>query len=208
MFTRSALAIAMLCTLAASDAAAQAGFVQGGVASDIKRFSNDGGQSAFDGTTSGVWFGGAGFLAPQFSVGVELDFGGETTTSETVSVPITGRPTEITTTFASRRRSVSALAGFHATAGSAVRIGCYLGLSFTAFHRAIASDAPPVVLEEPEPLAEFEERITGAIVGVDVAIRVAPHLAIVPALRAQGLSLSGDLTGFSIRPSIGARVTF
>jgi len=54
----------------------------------------------------------------------------------------------------------------------------------------------------------FDERATDAIVGIDVAIRVAPYVAIVPALRAQGLSLSGDLSGFSIRPSIGARVTF
>ncbi len=208
MFTRAALTVVFLCAVSLSEAAAQSGFVQGGFAGDIKRFSNDGGQSAFDGTTGAVWVGGGGFLMPRFSVGVELDLGGDTTNSETVSVSISGRPTEITTTYTSRRRTVSALAGIHADAGSAVRIGCYVGLSFTAFRRTIASDAPPVVLEEPEPLAEFDERVTGAIVGVDVAVRVAPHLSIVPALRAQGLSLSGDLTGFSIRPSIGARVTF
>ena len=41
----------------------------------------------------------------------------------------------------------------------------------------------------------------------DALIHLAPHLALVPSLRAQGLPLGGDLGGHSIRPSIGARVS-
>lgn len=201
-------AVVVLCVFVASDAAGQSAFVEGGFAREIKRFSNEGNQSAFDGTVNALWIGGAGFVASRWSVGVEVDLGGESTSTETVSVTVAGRPTQITTSYTSRRRSVSALAGLHTAADTAVRIGCYIGLGFTAFHREIASDAPAVVLQEPAPLAVFDERTTGAIVGIDVAVRVAPNVAIVPALRAQGLSLSGDLTGFSIRPSIGARISF
>jgi hypothetical protein len=208
MLTRSALALVLWGILAGSEAAAQSGsgFVQGGFSSDIRQFSNDGGESPFDGTTGGVWLGGAGFLSPRFSAGVELDLGGETTATETVTVTISGRPTQITTTFTAERRSVSALAGFHTPAGSVVRIGCYGGVSFTSFRREISSNAQP--FEGEEPLSVFNERVTSAVVGVDVSVRIVPHLSIVPALRAQGLSLSGDLTGFSIRPSVAARVTF
>ena len=201
-------AVLLLWALAATDAGAQSVFVEGGFAREIKRFSNEGDRSPFDGTATGVWVGTAGFFGSRWSVGVELDLGEETTSSETVSVTVSGRPTSITTSYTSRRRSLSALAGVHTPAGKPVRLGCYAGLSFTAFRREIASDAPAVVLQDPAPLAVFEERVTGAIVGVDVAVRVAPNVAVVPALRAQGLSLSGDLTGFSIRPSVGVRVSF
>jgi hypothetical protein len=54
----------------------------------------------------------------------------------------------------------------------------------------------------------LDERTTSAIVGVDVAIRVYGALAAVGGLRAQGLRLTGDLSGFSIRPAVGARVSF
>jgi hypothetical protein len=43
---------------------------------------------------------------------------------------------------------------------------------------------------------------------VDVAVRVARQVALVAALRADGLRLSGDLNGFSLRPSGAVRVSF
>jgi hypothetical protein len=198
----------MLCVLVAGDVAAQSAFVDGGFTREIRRFSNEGGQSAFDGTVNSIWIGAAGYFTSRWSVGVEADFGGDSTFAETVTVTVSGRPTAITTTYTSRRRSVSALAGVHSAAGKPVRVSCYGGLSFVAFRREISSDAPPVVLEDPAPLSVLDERRTGAIVGIDVAFHVTPNLAVVPALRAQGLSLSGDLSGFSIRPSIGARIVF
>ncbi|MGH9374480.1 MAG: hypothetical protein ACRD15_23425, partial [Vicinamibacterales bacterium] len=152
--------------------------------------------------------GASGFVASRWSLGIEMDFSGPSTVGETVMVSIAGRPTEIRTDFTSRRRSVSALLGFHTGPARRVRVGCYAGLSFTAFRREILSDAPSIVLQEPSPLSVLEERVTGAIVGVDVAIRLGAHAAIVPGLRAQGLSLSGDLTGFSLRPGVSARIVF
>jgi hypothetical protein len=194
--------------LVAANAAAQTAFVQGGYARDVKRFSHLAQPSVFDAAADGFLLGGSGFIASRWSAGLEMDFSAATTVTETVSVSISGRPLDIHTDYTSRRRSVSALLGFHTPAGRLVRVGCYAGLSFTAFRREIASDAPPVVLQEPSPLVVLDERVTGAIVGVDVAIRLGARLAIVPGFRAQGLSLSGDLTGFSLRPLISGRVTF
>ena len=201
-------AVAMLLVLLASDAAAQSAFVQGGLSREFKRFSREGDRSPFDGAANTVWVGVAGFPVPRVSVGVELDLGEESTFQETAAVTVSGRPAEITTSYTTRRRSIAALAGLHTSADRAVRLGCYVGLGFIAFRRTIASDAPAVVLQEPPEPSVFEERITGAIVGVDAAIRITPNLAVVPAVRAQGLSLGGELSGFSVRPSIGARVSF
>jgi hypothetical protein len=198
----------VVCLLAASTAGAQTAFIEGGFSRDVRRFSHAGTASPFDGTVNGVWVNGSVFLAPRWSVGVELDNGEDVTFEDTVSLTLAGRPTEITTTYISKRRTISALAGLHTSPGRAVQLGAYAGLSFTRFRREISSDAPPIVLNESPTPAVFEDRGTDAVVGVDVAILLAPNLTLVPALRAQGLSLSGDLSGFSIRPSIGARVTF
>jgi hypothetical protein len=194
--------------LTASTADAQWGFVEGGISRDVRRFSHEGTRSAFDGTVNGIWVNGGAFMTPRLSVGVELDDGKDVTFDDTVNLTIEGRPSQITTTYTSRRRTLSALAGIHTSPGRAVQLGAYAGLSFTMFRREISSDAPPIVLGETPGPSVFDERVTDAIVGVDVAIMLAPSIAIVPALRAQALSLSGDLSGFSIRPSIGARVTF
>jgi hypothetical protein len=198
----------LLLLVGISDAAAQSAFVEGAFAREIRRFSHEGERSAFDATVDSVWIGAAGFVTPHVSVGVEVDLGGEFTFEETVSLTLAGRPAQITTTYTSRRRSVSALAGLHTSGDRVARVGCYVGLSFSAFRREISSDAPPVVLEEPAEPSVFEERLTSTIVGADAAIRLAPNLSVIAAVRAQGLGLSGDLNGFSIRPSIGARVTF
>jgi hypothetical protein len=192
----------------ATAAAAQSGFVEGGLSRDVRRFSTEGTASAFDGTVNGVWAQASAFMTPRWSVGIEFDPGDEITVDQTVSLTVSGQPTPITTTYKSRRRSVSAITGLHTAPGRPVQLGAYAGLSFTSFRREISSDAPPIVLDETPAPSVFEERVTDAIVGVDVAILLTPNIAIVPALRAQGLSLSGDLSGFSIRPSIGARVSF
>ncbi|MGH8636897.1 MAG: hypothetical protein ACREUZ_07160 [Burkholderiales bacterium] len=197
-----------LCCLVTSQVSAQTAFVQGGYSRDIKRFSHEGETSVLDATAGGFSIGAGAFLAGRWSAGVEMDLGGPSSVVDTVSVVISGRPAEIRTEYTSRRRSVSALAGFHTSAARRLRVGCYAGLSFTAFRREIFSDAPAIVLQEPTVPTVVNERITGAIVGVDVAIHVTPNVAVVPALRAQGLSLSGDLSGFSVRPSLNGRVVF
>jgi hypothetical protein len=200
--------IAGLCCLVATEAAAQGAFVQAGYTRDVKRFSHEGASSVFDSSADGFSAAVGAFVAPRWSLGVEMDFGGPSSVTDTVSVAIAGRPTDIRTTYSTRRRGVSALVGFHVPGSPAIQVGCYGGITFSAFRREIASDAPAIVLEEPASASVLNERVTSAIVGVDVAVKVTPHLAIVPALRAQGLSLSGGLAGFSLRPSLSARVVF
>jgi len=189
-------------------ASGQAGFVQGGYGTDLRRFSANEDQRVFDGAAGSVLLGGGAFVTSRWTVGVELDLGQESTESRSVTVPVSGLPTTVTTAFSLDRRTLSALAGFHTTPAGAVVIGVYGGLSFSSVRRTIASDAPPVVVTTaPEP-SVFVDRTTGPIAGVDVAVRIAPHLSVVGGLRAQGLTLTGELTGFSVRPFAAARVGF
>ena len=198
-----ALAAVAVC----SPAAGQSLFVQGGLSRDVRRFTHDGQGSVFDATSSGTWIGGAGFLSARWSAGVEIDFGGESVATETSTILLAGSPENLRTTYGARRRTVSALAGFH-SGGRRVLVGCYAGLAFTAFRREILSNAPPSVLQQAPSRSVLDERTTSAVVGVDVAIRAYGALAAVAGVRAQGLRLSGDLSGFSIRPAVGARVSF
>jgi hypothetical protein len=123
-------------------------------------------------------------------------------------VSVSGQSRDIHNEYTSQRRSASALIGYQTSFRHNLQVGYYTGLSFSTVRREIASDADAVVLQTPAPTSIFTDRLAGAIVGIDAAIRVAAHLAVVAGLRAQGLALSGDLGGHSIRPSIGARIFF
>jgi hypothetical protein len=187
---------------------AQAAFIEGGVVTDIRRFSGQPTDRVFDSTAAAILLGGGGFLTPMISAGVELDFGTESEVAESVTVPIAGRPETVTTTYASRRRTVSAWFGVHSAARHAVRVGAYAGLAFTAFRQRIASDAPAIVLPGPPPATEFTHLAAAPIVGVDVAVAISRHLAVVGVVRAQALDFGSDLRGFSVRPGVAARVSF
>jgi hypothetical protein len=193
--------------LSAADASAQSVFVQGSVAAEVKRFSGEPGNTVFDGTARAITFGAGGHIMPHWTVSAEIDLGARSTQSTTTTVSVSGQSRDIHNFYTSQRRSMSALLGYQTSLHHAVRVGYYAGLSFSTVEREISSDAEAVVLQTPAPTSTFTERVTGAIVGIDAAIRVAPHLAVVPALRAQGLS-SGDQSGHSIRPSIGVRIEF
>jgi outer membrane protein with beta-barrel domain len=194
--------------LSAANASAQSLFVQGSVASEVKRFSGEPDNTVFDGTARALTFSVGGHIMPHWSVSAELDLGARSTQSTTTSVSISGQSRDIHNFYTSQRRSMSALLSFQTSLHHGVQVGYYAGLSFSTVEREITSDAEAVVLQTPAPTSTFTDRVTGAIVGIDAAIRVAPHIAVVPALRAQGLALSGDLDGHSIRPSIGVRISF
>lgn len=192
----------------ATPAFAQAAYIQGGIVTDLRRFSGEPTDRVFDGNVAAVMVGGGGFLTSMISAGVELDVGAESEVAESVTVPIAGRPETVTTTYASRRRSVSALFGIHSAAQHAVRIGAYAGLAFTAFRQRIAADAPAIVLSAPPPATEFTHLAAAPIVGVDVAVAISRHLAVIGVVRAQALDFGNDLRGFSVRPGVAARVSF
>jgi len=204
---RSWLLLLALCALPAP-LFAQGGFVQGGYGVDIRRFSGQETDTVFDANAGTATIGGAGFLTRSVSAGIEVELGASSEASQSVTLTIAGRPDTITTTYTSRRRSVSALAGLHSDAARPIRVGVYGGLAFLAFRRVTSSDAPPIVLTAPQPPTVFTDRAVAPVMHVDVAIRVTSHLAAVGTVRARGLDLTSELRGFSVQPGAVLRVTF
>jgi hypothetical protein len=192
----------------APDASAQSVFLQGSIGSDIRRFSADPEKSAFDGTGTSIAIAAGGEFMSHWTASAELDLGRRATRSTTTALTIFGQPREIHTSYSSERRSIAALAGYRTASRRRVRVGCYAGVVFTIFRREIVSDAESIVLQSPAPGSVYEQRLTGPIVGIDLAVRAGPHVAIVPALRAQSLRIGTELGGHSIRPSVGVRVAF
>jgi len=205
---RLAAAAPLVLLLCGDRAFAQSGYIQGGFALDVRRFSGQEDDRVFDGNVPGLIIGGAGFLTPLISAGVELDMGPESEVAQSVSVTVAGRPETVTTTYVSRRRAVAALFGIHSTATRAVRVGAYAGLAFTAFMQRISADAPAIVLDTPPPATEFTHLAATPIVGADVAVAISRHFAIVGVVRAQALDFGSELHGFSVRPGVAARVAF
>jgi hypothetical protein len=187
---------------------AQAAYVQAGIMTDVRRFSGQSNDRVFDGTVATMMIGGGGFLTSMISAGIELDIGAESEVAQNVTVTIAARPETVTTTYASRRRAVSALFGVHSTVRHAVRVGAYAGLAFTAFRQRIAANAPAIVLTAPPPATEFTHLAAAPIVGVDVAIAISRRFAVIGGVRAQALEFGSDLRGFSVRPGGGVRWSF
>ncbi len=200
--------LALMLLLSASGASAQSVFVQGTVGAEIRRFSGEAGTSIFDATTRAFAIGIGGLIMPHWSLGVEVDFGGRSSATTTTIVAISGQPRNISTTYSSERRSLSALAGYQTSVHRGIQFGYYIGLTFSTFSRAVASDADQVILQAAAPGSLYSDRLSNAILGVDAAIRVAPHVWLVPAVRVQALPIGADLNGHSVRPSLGVRVTF
>jgi hypothetical protein len=208
MMRPAVVAAVVVVALAAAPASAQSVFVQGTYGIDVRRFSAGEDERVFDSAVPGLSAAVGGFFSAHVSAGVELDAGGTSTESRSVSLTIAGRPATVTTTYGLRRRTVSALAGFHTGAGGRVRFAAYAGLAFNSVRREIAADAPPIVLAVPPEPSVFTDRTTDPLAGADLAVRVSSRLALVATVRAQGLTLTGDLRGFSIRPGAGLRATF
>ena len=209
-YDRSVLKYCVVLTLVAhaSSASAQSVFAQGSAGVDVRRFSAEPEKSPYDGTGSTFAFGGGAEFIGHWVVSAEADFGSSTTTSTQTSVVFNGQTLTVHTSYSAERRGVSALAGYRSDRHRRWRVGYYGGVSFTSLRREIVSDAESVVLQAPAPGSVYDQRLTSAIVGLDVSVRVGEHFAIVPALRAQGLTIGTELGGYSVRPSIGGRVSF
>jgi hypothetical protein len=162
----------------------------------------------FDANVATVMVGGGGFLTSMISAGVELDMGRESDVAQSVTVTIAGRPETVTTTYVSKRNAVSALFGIHSNGTRAIRVAAYAGLAFTAFTQRISADAPAIVLSTAPPPTEFTHLAATPSVGVDVAVAISRHVALVGVVRAQALAFGSELHGFSVRPGVAARVTF
>lgn len=198
----------LLLVAPASPALTQTLYLQAGTGLEIRRLSAERGEEVFDAQVPNVLLSLGGFLTPRVSAGIEFDASRVSSEARTVGVTLAGRPETITTTYRLRRRSFAALAGLHTSPARMVRFSGFAGVAFTAARREVSSDAPAIVLTEPLVPAVFLDRTTSAIVGADVAVHVAPGVAVVATLRAQGLVLAGDAAGFSVRPGGGVRISF
>lgn len=203
---RCALFVALVAL--ASNASAQSIFIEASAGADIRRFAADPEKSAFDGTAHTFAFAGGTEFHSHWVASAEVDRGGRSTRSTTTPVEVFGQSRVIHNSYTSEQRSISALAGYRTGRDRRVRMGCYGGVVFTLLRREIVSDAESIVLQADAPGSVYEQRLTGPIVGADVAVRVAAHMSILGALRAQGLRIGEDLGGHSIRPSIGIRIHF
>lgn len=174
MTARIAAAFVLVSLGSLVDVAAQAAFVQGGIGTDIRRFSAEQGQAVFDGSGSTVWLAAGGFVTPRWTAGIELDFGERLTETRSVTVPIGGVPSTIRTSFSLERRTVSALGGFHTPREHRVRLGCYAGLAFSTVTREIVLDAPGPALPPPEPslLTDRTGELTGFSIRPAGGVRV------------------------------------
>ncbi|MEN3339025.1 MAG: hypothetical protein V7647_2701 [Acidobacteriota bacterium] len=200
--------LALVVILSAATASAQTAFIQGGAGRDIRRFSGDAETSVFDGSAGSFTAAVGGHVLPHWILSAEFDAGQRSSQSTTTTVTINGLPRDIHTSYASDRRSLSALVGYETTARHRVQFVYAAGLSFTTFRRDISSDGEEIVLQSPAPGSRYTSRLSGAIAGVDTVIHIAPHLALVPGVRVQGLAIDPDLGAFSIRPSAAARISF
>ncbi len=210
MTITAARAVLVIVVLAASapKALAQSAFVQGGYGVDIRRFSAEEGDRIFDANSGHLTIGAGGFITPHVSASLELELGEPSTVTRSATFTFASGPATVTTAYTLRRRGASALIGIHTLPMRRIRAGAYAGLSFTSARREITSNAPPIIMSLPPETAIFTDRTAGPVVGVDVAFQVAPHVAVVAMVRGQALTLTGDLRGFTVRPSAGARITF
>jgi hypothetical protein len=203
---RCALFVALVAF--ASSASAQSIFIEASAGADIRRFAADPEKSAFDGTARTFAFAAGTELHSHWVASGEVDLGGRSIRSTATPVVIFGESHVIHNSYTSERRSFSALAGYRTAGDRRVRMGYYGGVVFTLLRREIVSDAESIVLQTDVPGSVYEQRLTGPVVGADVAVRAAAHVSILGAVRAQGLRIGEDLGGHSVRPSIGVRISF
>ena len=192
----------------AQDANAQRFSVAASLSADVKRFSGEPETSPLDTESVGILVSVGASVAPHVSVRLELGIEPESTVDRTTRVTLP-TPADVLTTYANQMRTVSTLVGVHPVLSGRFRWTVVGGLTFVHFERTITSTASSAVLGTTQPnTSVFVDRVAAATVGFDGAISVTDRFAIVPGVRAHAFRLSGDLAGFSVRPSIGAQWSF
>lgn len=206
----SAFVVVLALACWSSPAAAQHALVGVAVGQDVHRFSSTPGPPVLDTAATSVRLSGGAFILPRWVVAVEAEWGREATVTRTTTVQLRGQTFDLETSHASRLHTIAAVTGVDVPAGARLRLRVLGGLAFARMERTIVSEAPPVVLGSPSApnRTEYVDRFVTPVVGVDVAIVIGFGVTLVPALRAQGLHLTADLDGYSIRPSVGVNWSF
>ena len=233
---RSIVAVGLLLWCVRAAAAQAPIYVTGNLFADIKRFGSFGGASfdgseelSLDGTSLGEGLRVGTFLSPRWSIELAIDVGGRTSTS--LPNPFVGilalYPSLRTVNLKASTKfvAIGTLVGFHPPAQGRVRLG-YLG-GFTFVRATYSADYPdfPIPLATPTvpppgivtflpPVivihAQTQTDHTKAVIlGVEAAIAVTPHMAVVPEIRALAFSTIEAGPGvFLIRPGVGVRWNF
>ena len=175
------------------------------VAFDMHRFSGEPGTSVLDATVTGVTVHASAPVAPKMSVAFEAAF--EPSTTMTATTDLTQGTVQ--TDHKSQMRTVSVLAVVHPLERERVRASVLGGMSFVRFERTITIHPTAAVGgSNAESTSTFVDLTGTAIVGGELDFLVSPHVAITPAIRVLALRLASDLSGFSIRPTIGIKWVF
>lgn len=190
------------------DVEAQHFSVAAGLSADVKRFSGEPETSPLDTQSAGLQLSAGAFVTPHLILRLELGLERVSTVTRTARV-LVPNPADVHTTYANRMRTVSTLVGFHPVLSGRFRWSVLGGLTFVHFERTITSTASPAALGATQATPSvFVDRVAAATVGMDGAVYVTNHFAIVPSIRAHAFKLTGDLAGFSVRPSIGGQWSF
>jgi hypothetical protein len=205
------LVIAVL--LAASDAMAQSVLLTAGGYHEIKRFSGDAGPDAtnvLDTDANGLHIAVGTVVIPHFIVAFEVGLSGESSVTKTTTVTNLGQTLNIQTQYANQLTTWSALVGLRSAPAGRLQLTYVGGVTFSHVRRTITPETPATVVQ-PAPVPTISttiDNVAGPAVGVDAAVRVADHLAVVAFVRVYALTLSNDLSGVIVRPGLAAQVSF
>jgi hypothetical protein len=196
----------------ATRAAAQSAFVSGGFLYDIKRYdSGPSGPQVYDGEAAGGYLGAGAFITKRFSAEFEMALTGDTTNR--VSVPLLENASTINfvTTFSTRLQTYSALFAVHIRPSARLHLSVRGGATLVHHRRVIVPQQ--IVPASPDTntvsiTTTITENVAAPTAGIDADIMLSPRFAIVGALRVHRFTVATDLPALSVRPMVGARVTF
>ena len=206
--------------LAVRPASGQVVLAGGGLQRDVQRFSGDPDLNRLDGATRGWTVFGGVTLGSHIVARAESSRGGDIDDEQMFTVDVDGRSTTIRSGLTHRTRSIAALGGYSQPISSRVRLVFLGGASFTHVERGFTTNAPGLILvpvpnqtvvtqaASPVNSTTLEDDFTAFIAGVDAIVLVLRHIGIVAGIRAQPLDLEVDLSGWSVRPFLGAAWSF
>jgi hypothetical protein len=218
MRTPAFLFASFVILLCAMPARGQSAFVGGGAASNSIWFAHSESTSPVitNSDTSGRttdWFvTGGGVVARHAVLQAELSFGSKLSTEIPSSRYVPGYPTTPTGTqtqeYTYQFKHGAVLGGYTTGSSRRVRLAALAGVAFMqTIRHSYSLYSPPT----PNPYSVFPSEDTtitysiAPVFGLDVPIQAAPHLVLVPQVRAWKIASGGPL---SVSFGAGARVTF
>ena len=202
--------LVMAVVLSASNAMAQSVMLTAGAYYEIKRFSGDPDMNVLDTGANGLHIAVGTAVVPHCTVAFEVGLSGESSVTKTTTVTNLGQTLNIQTQYANQLTTWSALVGLRSAPAGRLQLTYVGGVTFSHVRRTITPETPATVVQ-PAPVPTISttiDNVAGPAVGVDAAVRVADHLAVVAFVRVYALTLSNDLSGVIVRPGLAAQVSF